>query len=233
RCVGRGLYPRASALRLIAFVLRVCRVTQRAGGSPRLRFRTLVRGLACGVSGALAGVFTRGLPPCGSGVAGALGCDLRIGACAWLRCQRCVGRALYPRASALRLRCCGSPRLRFAHWCVCVAAALALRWQGTLPAGFRPAAQCCCRPAAQCCFRPAAQCCCRSAARRVLSGWFRRSGSWLVWRAEFSGVCCVSDQNPASDRGFPSARAMRLRRSLESIFFDSGRTLPSARRKLT
>ncbi|MEY3173146.1 MAG: hypothetical protein RLZZ436_1060, partial [Planctomycetota bacterium] len=36
------------------------------GGSPRLRFRTLVRTPARGVSSALPGHFTRGLPPCGS-----------------------------------------------------------------------------------------------------------------------------------------------------------------------
>ncbi|MEY3173468.1 MAG: hypothetical protein RLZZ436_1382, partial [Planctomycetota bacterium] len=36
--------------------------------------------------------------------------------------------------------------------------------QGSLPAGFRPAAHCCFRPAAHCCFRPAAHCFFRPAA---------------------------------------------------------------------
>ncbi|MEY3172144.1 MAG: hypothetical protein RLZZ436_57 [Planctomycetota bacterium] len=45
---------------------RVCRDDERAGGSPRLRFRTLVRTPARGVSSALPAIFTRGLPPGGS-----------------------------------------------------------------------------------------------------------------------------------------------------------------------
>jgi hypothetical protein len=45
---------------------RVCESPERVGGSPRLRFGTVVPNPARGVSNALRGYFTRRLPPGGS-----------------------------------------------------------------------------------------------------------------------------------------------------------------------
>ncbi|MEY3172215.1 MAG: hypothetical protein RLZZ436_128, partial [Planctomycetota bacterium] len=129
--------PQAAARRLILVWHRVCGNDERAGGSPRLRFGTLVRAPARGASSALPGLFTRRLPPGGSCVFGiafaeilsgraeAPGCDSHPGAHPCPRRQRRVAGALYPQAAARRLirvwhRVCGndersggSPRLRF------------------------------------------------------------------------------------------------------------------------
>ncbi|MEY3172675.1 MAG: hypothetical protein RLZZ436_588 [Planctomycetota bacterium] len=121
RCQGSlpaGCRPAAHTLaarRLIRVCHRVCRNDERTGGSPRLRFRTLVRAPARGVSSALPGLFTRGLPPCGS-------CDF--------------GTAFAEMMSG-RAEAHGCD---FAPWCAPLAAASAVRCQGSLPAGCRPAA---------------------------------------------------------------------------------------------
>jgi hypothetical protein len=110
-----------------------------------------VRAPGRGVSSALQGSLPAGCRPaaysCGiafaelmSGRAEAPGCDSHPGARAWPWRQQCVGRALYPRAAALRLMCGGSPGLCFVRWCARLVVASAVRWQGTLPAGCRPAA---------------------------------------------------------------------------------------------
>jgi hypothetical protein len=100
-------------------------ITERTGGSHRLRSGTLVptpcqplsgRAEATGcdsgtlvptparrVSSALPELFTRGLPPCGSCVAEATGCVSHPRAHSCPPRQQRVARALYPRATALRL----------------------------------------------------------------------------------------------------------------------------------
>ncbi|MEY3173704.1 MAG: hypothetical protein RLZZ436_1618 [Planctomycetota bacterium] len=68
--------------------------------------------------------------------------------------MRCRGTARGQKKTAVAQDCCrpertgGSPRLRFAPWCAPLPAASASRWQGSLPAGSRQAAQYCCRQAA-------------------------------------------------------------------------------------
>ncbi|MEY3172910.1 MAG: hypothetical protein RLZZ436_823 [Planctomycetota bacterium] len=64
--------PAASTSRRQGSLPAGCRQAAHEGGSPRLRLRTLVRTPVCGVGSALAGHFTRGLPPCGSVRAAAL-----------------------------------------------------------------------------------------------------------------------------------------------------------------
>jgi hypothetical protein len=130
----------ASAVRWQGSLPAGCRPAAYVWRKPPVAIRTLVRAPGRGVSSALAGHFTRGLPPCGLCVAEAPGCVSYVGARAWSWRRQCVGRALYPRAAALRLMCGGSPGLCFVRWCARQAVASAVRWQGTLPAGCRPAA---------------------------------------------------------------------------------------------
>ncbi|MEY3176650.1 MAG: hypothetical protein RLZZ436_4564, partial [Planctomycetota bacterium] len=111
--LASALYPRAAALRLMVAEAHGCDsapwcpalpTPERAGGSPRLRFGTLVPGTARGVSSAVPGLFTRGLPPCGSA---------RVRPAAYASSYfslltshfSSLARALYPRAPALRLMC--------------------------------------------------------------------------------------------------------------------------------
>ncbi|MEY3172669.1 MAG: hypothetical protein RLZZ436_582 [Planctomycetota bacterium] len=112
--VARALYPQASARRLMRVWHRVCRDDERTGGSPRLRFRTLVRTPARGVSRTLPGLFTRRLPPGGSVRShfSLLTSHFSLLTSHFsLLTLSTLASALYPRAAALRLRCGGSPRL--------------------------------------------------------------------------------------------------------------------------
>ncbi|MEY3176793.1 MAG: hypothetical protein RLZZ436_4707, partial [Planctomycetota bacterium] len=95
--------PAASAVRCQDPLPAGCRPAAHVWRKPPVAFCTVVRTPARGVSSALPGHFTRGLPPCGSCVAEAPGCVLHLGAHPCPRRQLRVARTLYPRAAALRL----------------------------------------------------------------------------------------------------------------------------------